>query len=175
MAPLTGGIIGHQERCWRVRCFPSSEREKELLGSPTCCRAVLVLILCGQMFEVSSKKSVKNKVQSTALFALLRFHQICYFSLASDRLIRRLLMKRPFLAVPLFIDLKRQLHLTGKYFSPTSISTFLLAFLLLPLFDLAIITATIYIFVDLALLLCLPLCSLRYVCVSAHYIFIHWP
>ena len=52
--------------------------------------------------------------------------QICYFSLGIAPLITRLVMERPFVAVPLFIDLKRQLLLTGKYFTRIPISTFFL-------------------------------------------------
>lgn len=88
-------------------------------------------------------------------------------------------MRRPFLAVPLFIDLKRQLHLTGKYFSPTSISTFLLSpssysFLLWFGHHYG---NHLYIcrFGSFTLPASCSLSPLWYVCVSAYYIFIHWP
>lgn len=116
--------------------------------------------------------------------------QICYFSLGIAPLITRLVMERPFVAVPLFIDLKRQLLLTGKYFTRIPISTFFLFYSLSFLFTFPSLICPslrqpfIYFFVDLAATLCLLLFFFSllpaslvcvYVCVSAHYIFIHWP
>ncbi len=191
MASLTGGIIGHQEGVGELRMLV----EKELTGltAAHCSAAGLSLSSSSRVFLLESAKllsvsSRSRSVQNSKLACKVQL-QICYFSLGMAPLITRLVMERPFVAVPLFIDLKRQLLLTGKYFTRIPISTFSLFFFSLSFFTFPSLICPslrqpfIYFFVDLVASLCL-LFSLFpffvslvcvYVCVSAHYIFIHWP